>query len=158
MIFSLLFSIKLYLYCFSNVFFNTIYSFFPSFCSILRNNLNPVFIKEIRTDYRFEETQNLRIVVWDEDITSDDFIGKADFTMADVMTTAGRGFKIQLTDGSGKGNRGEVYIDAEAVTNVDACMLRYSFLLSFIFITGCFAHSMGASCQLVTTCTAVSPL
>ena len=98
----------------------------------IKNNLNPVFMKEIRADYCFEETQNLRVTAWDhDDVTSDDFIGKADFTMAEVMTTSGQGFRATLTDKNGKGKRGEVYIDAEAVTNTDGYILAYVFIIIF---------------------------
>ena len=91
-------------------------------------------MKEIRVDYHFEEAQNMRVVVWDrDDTTADDLIGIADFTMAEVMTTAGQGFTKTLSDKTGNGKRGEVYIDAEAVSNTGGIILSY-FLFSFFFL------------------------
>ena len=88
-------------------------------------------MKEIRVDYHFEEAQNMRVAVWDrDDTTADDLIGIADFTMAEVMTTAGQGFTKTLSDKNGNGKRGEVYIDAEAVSNTEGIILSY-FLFSF---------------------------
>jgi Ca2+-dependent lipid-binding protein len=68
---------------------------------VIRDNLNPKFARTFVLPYHFEEEQPLKFAVYDADSTSrdlrkHDFIGDAEFTLANVVV-AGTEFSMNLT-------------------------------------------------------------
>ena len=65
------------------------------FTEIVKDNLNPEWIKDFEVPYKFEEQQVFRVSVYDVDdfdnphlLSNHDFIGSVDFTLHEVVTAA----------------------------------------------------------------------
>jgi vacuolar-type H+-ATPase subunit F/Vma7 len=94
---------------------------------VIRDNLNPKFARTFVLPYHFEEEQPLKFAVYDADSTSrdlrkHDFIGDAEFTLANVVV-AGTEFSMNLTKQGSKKPRGKIHVVAEEVeeskTNIE---------------------------------------
>lgn len=80
---------------------------------MIRDNLNPKFVKTFQIDYRFEEIQPLRFLCYDvdnssADLTKQDFIGEFQCKLADIVTakqkTLSRPLKHPKHPNSKRGN------------------------------------------------------
>jgi hypothetical protein len=74
---------------------------------MIKNNLNPVFVKTIQLVYQFEQVQNLRFLVYDVDngtstLDDDDFIGSMDCMLAEIAGSRGMTLTRNLKSRSGK--------------------------------------------------------
>ncbi|KAG5474361.1 hypothetical protein LSCM1_03141 [Leishmania martiniquensis] len=64
---------------------------------VIRNNLNPEFKTCIPVNYFFETRQTLRVEVWDSDKgKADDFLGRAEFTLGQLMSSANLCMTLKL--------------------------------------------------------------
>ncbi|XP_065898772.1 copine-9-like [Dysidea avara] len=88
---------------------------------MIRDNLNPKFSKKFVVPYNFEEVQLYRASVYDVDVSDKnidninkhDFIGEAEFTIADVVT-AGKSFSKELISHKRK-SCGVIHIQGEEI-------------------------------------------
>eukprot|EP01084_Bolivina_argentea_P193494 331959_1 len=71
---------------------------------MVKDNNNPEFNKPIIIDYHFEEVQYLRLDIYDADIkdlsrlSKHDFIGSAEFILADCVNQSGSKLKMHIRD------------------------------------------------------------
>ncbi|KAG5499854.1 hypothetical protein GH5_03990 [Leishmania sp. Ghana 2012 LV757] len=64
---------------------------------VIRNNLNPEFKTCISVNYFFEIRQTMRVEVWDSDKGKvDDFLGRAEFTLGQLMSSANLSLTVKL--------------------------------------------------------------
>jgi len=99
---------------------------------MIKDNLNPKFVKSIMMEYRFEEEQRLRFAVYDIDnqnklLDSQDFIGETTCALADIITARGQKLvrELQRRDRPGS-RRGQIIIQSEEVQE-----LNYNITLQF---------------------------
>ncbi|XP_062501087.1 copine-9-like [Corticium candelabrum] len=94
---------------------------------VIRDNLNPKFVKTFVLPYHFEEEQPVRVAVYDidsssRDLKQHDFIGQAEFSVANVIV-AGKEFVMNLIKPGDSKLRGKVHVIAEEVeeskTNIE---------------------------------------
>lgn len=82
----------------------------------IKNDLNPRFVKKMVVQYRFEQIQWLRFEVLDIDpLGGNDFLGAANVTLADIITSRGGSYKQELVEGPSK--KAHLIIDAEERTS-----------------------------------------
>jgi len=72
----------------------------------MKNSLNPQWVKKIVCDYKFEEKQSLKFLVYDEDsstkdVSQHDFLGKMECSLGEIVSAQSKGFRKSLSDGSG---------------------------------------------------------
>lgn len=84
---------------------------------IIKDSLNPEFIKNFQVEYRFEERQRFKIKVFDVDDFSDkaplekhDFIGELEFMLHEVVTARDQILRKNLVNSSRKPNTSGVVI------------------------------------------------
>jgi len=70
---------------------------------MIKDNLNPNFMKSLRLRYTFESTQYLRFVVFDIDdvrggAAQQDFIGEAETTLASILSSPNGRFSVNLSN------------------------------------------------------------
>ncbi|CAI8037853.1 Copine-1 [Geodia barretti] len=99
----------------------------------IQNCLDPEFSKAIQMEYRFEELQVLRFVVYDVDNVSptledDDFLGQVEVSLGNVVSVGSTTLNLQKKNetGEGKGDLGTITIRAEEVSQ-----LQYMLELKF---------------------------
>ncbi|XP_013779961.1 copine-8-like [Limulus polyphemus] len=68
---------------------------------MIKNTLNPDFVKKFVIDYRFEEIQKLKFEIYDIDTTSPrlqthDFLGKMECTLGEIVSCQGTQFRRNL--------------------------------------------------------------
>ena len=103
------------------------------------NNANPVFVKLIRLQYKFEEVQKLVVQVYDVDtalasqsaalnLGSQDFIGEIECTVAQIMSSRGCSLTQPIKNAGKPGRaKGTVTLHCEEVKNSNALVhLRLS--------------------------------
>lgn len=84
---------------------------------VIKNSLNPQFVKKVILTYSFESVQKLKFEIWDEDIKGKDLLGRFETTLGDLIGKgSGRQFIGKLTGGGRNTNRGEIIIVAEELT------------------------------------------
>lgn len=97
---------------------------------VIQDNLNPRFVKKILIQYHFEQIQRLRFEVYDIDpVGGNDFLGAADMTLADIVTTRGGSYKQLLAGGPSRSRKAYLVIDVEELTS---CKQVATFKLSAI--------------------------
>ncbi|CAM9627722.1 unnamed protein product, partial [Laminaria digitata] len=70
------------------------------------NTSDPEFTKQFLFDYSFNETQHVKVKIYDDDtVTDDDGLGKAVFTLGALMSAPGRSAVEQLKDRSGRSTK-----------------------------------------------------
>lgn len=80
---------------------------------MISDNLNPKFAKKILMQYHFEQVQYLRFEVIDIDpIGGNDFLGRLDTTLAEIVTSRSNTFKMPLKDGPRK-RPGQLIVEVE---------------------------------------------
>lgn len=84
------------------------------------DNLNPQFVTTIQVDYKFEESQNFQIDVYDADdmnmlnnLSKQELVGGASFTLHQIVTKPGQEATLKLENTLSKGNRGMIKIQAQ---------------------------------------------
>ena len=87
---------------------------------VIKDNLNPEFVKKYVMKYLFEESQKLKFEVYDVDSTSSklsqhDFLGRMECTLADIISSPGGRLDKRLV-GPGK-NCGTITVRAEEIAN-----------------------------------------
>lgn len=88
---------------------------------MIKDSLNPKFIKNFQVEYRFEERQRFMIKVYDVDdfnkpdlLESHDFIGELDFMLHEVVTARNQILRKNLVNQADKNrNNGVVILTAE---------------------------------------------
>ena len=75
------------------------------------DDLNPSWKKTFTIEYRFEETQPIKVEIydWDEVIESQELIGRLETTLAAIVSAPQKQFKSVLKSNS---NKGQFHIDA----------------------------------------------
>jgi Ca2+-dependent lipid-binding protein len=101
----------------------------------LENNLNPVWKNKLTFDYRFEESQPMKVEIYDWDtndksakgkLNDQDFIGRCETTMAAIVSAPQKMFTAVLRSKSNKGS-GTLSIMAEEVTaNKEVVSLHFA--------------------------------
>lgn len=89
----------------------------------IQNDLNPRFTKKMKIAYHFEEHQQLKFEIYDQDSMSShlndhDFIGSAMCSLGQIVSSTGdsgsiSGLKIKLSNPQYEGNCGEIILTAE---------------------------------------------
>jgi hypothetical protein len=99
----------------------------------IQNCLDPEFSKAIQMEYRFEELQPLRFVVYDVDndsptLEDDDFLGQVEVSLGNIVSVGSTTLNLQHKNatGEGKGDLGTITIRAEEVSQ-----LQYMLELKF---------------------------
>lgn len=82
---------------------------------IIKDNLNPEWVKKFLINYNFETIQKLRFAVWDQDSNGDDFLGEYETTLANIVSNSGRQFHGKLIHKTVR-NAGHIIIVTEEVT------------------------------------------
>ena len=88
---------------------------------VVKDSLNPRFIKGFQVEYRFEERQKFKVAVYDVDDFTDpnnleahDFIGEYEFLLHEVVTARNQQLKKPLVNAKEKGrNNGTIILTAE---------------------------------------------
>lgn len=83
---------------------------------IIKDNLNPEWVKKFLINFNFETVQKMRFEVWDEDLNGHDFLGEYETTLADVVSNSGRQFRGKLIHKSVR-NAGHLIIVSEEVSS-----------------------------------------
>jgi len=87
---------------------------------IIKDNLNPVFVKPVPMDYYFERTQDLKFVIVDiddfksVDLSKQDLIGEVECTLGDIVGSRGRRL-IRKIKHSSRHNNGLLIVSAHEV-------------------------------------------
>ncbi|XP_031627870.1 copine-8-like [Contarinia nasturtii] len=81
---------------------------------IIKDNLNPEWVKKFLINFNFETVQKIRFEVWDHDTNGNDFLGEYETTLADIVSNSGRQFKGKLNHKSAR-NAGHIIIVTEEV-------------------------------------------
>jgi C2 domain len=92
---------------------------------VVKDSLNPRFIKGFQIEYRFEERQKFKIAIYDVDdfadpnnLASHDFIGELEFLLHEVVTARNQQLKKPLVNSKEKGrNNGTIILTAEEDVN-----------------------------------------
>lgn len=90
------------------------------------DNLNPEWVKKFIINYNFETVQKMLFEVWDVDPNGQDFLGRFETTLADIVACSGRQFVGRLVGLPGR-NCGELVIVTEEVAtskqivNIEFC-------------------------------------
>lgn len=82
---------------------------------VIDDNLNPEWVKKFVLNYNFEVVQKLKFEVWDLDPNGQDFLGRFETTLADIVSFSGRQYVGNLTGGPGR-NCGQIVLVTEEVT------------------------------------------
>lgn len=80
------------------------------------DSLNPEWVKKFILNYNFETVQKMKFEVFDVDYDGQDFLGKYETTLADIVSFSGRQFVGNLTGIPGK-KLGEIVIVTEEVAS-----------------------------------------
>lgn len=80
------------------------------------DNLNPEWVKKFILNYNFETVQKMKFEVWDVDISGQDFLGRFETTLADIVSFSGRQFIGNLTGVPGR-TLGQIVIVTEEVAS-----------------------------------------
>lgn len=80
------------------------------------DNLNPEWVKKFVINYNFETVQKMKFEVWDVDPNGQDFLGKFETTLADIVSFTGRQYIGNLTGIPGR-NCGSIVIVTEEVAS-----------------------------------------
>ncbi|CAI5745752.1 unnamed protein product [Peronospora destructor] len=99
-----------------------------------KDNLNPTWTKLFIVEFHFESVQQLKVEVYDQDSSSpvklkeQDFIGKAEFTLGQLMGPPGQSGSFVLTRGKPtEKHQGSLLVKAEEVkTSSEVARLRFS--------------------------------
>lgn len=81
----------------------------------MRNNLNPDFTTFIECDYFFEREQQIKMMVYDVDGSSKDFIGKNECTIAQIIGSVRQTYLADLTLENNKTSRGKIIVRLDSV-------------------------------------------
>lgn len=81
---------------------------------IIKDNLNPEWVKKFEINFNFETVQKLRFEVWDQDTNGNDFLGEYETTLADIVSNSGRQIKGKLIHKTAR-NAGNIIIVTEEV-------------------------------------------
>jgi copine 5/8/9 len=101
---------------------------------VVKDNLNPQWVKLFQVDYYFELAQRLRVEVYDQDsqaksLKDHDLIGVAEFSLGQLMGAPGQSGSFLLTRGK-PGNakhQGQLLVKAEEVAaSADVARMRFS--------------------------------
>lgn len=83
---------------------------------IIKDNLNPQWVKKFLINFNFESVQKIRFEVWDQDPNGNDFLGVYETTLADIVSNSNRQLRGKLDHKTAK-NAGFIVIIAEEVTS-----------------------------------------
>eukprot|EP01091_Cochliopodium_minus_P012551 TRINITY_DN3823_c1_g1_i1.p1 TRINITY_DN3823_c1_g1~~TRINITY_DN3823_c1_g1_i1.p1 ORF type:complete len:724 (-),score=170.10 TRINITY_DN3823_c1_g1_i1:161-2263(-) len=92
---------------------------------MIKDNLNPQFVKKFIINYHFEELQKLKFECYDidainEPLSKQDFIGEMYCTLAEIVTSSGQKIKRPLTISTNTSSvRGDIIISVEEVQDVN---------------------------------------
>lgn len=99
----------------------------------VNNNNNPVFLKKIKLDYFFEESQNLRFDVYDLDakenapLSSHDYLGCFETTLAGLVSAPGQCKQMRLKKAGKSLSKGDIKVTAEEIqTNAELVRIQLS--------------------------------
>jgi hypothetical protein len=99
----------------------------------IKDQLNPTWAKQFLLDYYFSVVQELKVEIYDRDndsskLSKQDIIGKADFTLGQVMGGPGRSCTVILRrHGSTGSHQGSLLVRAEQTkSSNEAARLRFS--------------------------------
>lgn len=91
---------------------------------MIKDTLNPDFVKKFIVEYFFEQSQKLLFEVYDVDSPSGkldkhDFLGSIECTLGEIVGSSGSGIKRNLKgpQGSSQGNWGSIIVRAEEVSS-----------------------------------------
>lgn len=97
---------------------------------VIQDNLNPKFVRKVLIQYHFEQIQRLRFEVYDIDpVGGNDFLGSADTTLAEIVTSRGATFKQPLVGGPRRRKQAYLIVDIEELTS---CKQVATFRLSAV--------------------------
>lgn len=82
---------------------------------IIKDNLNPEWVKKFEISYNFETVQKMRFQIWDEDPNGNDFLGEYETTLADIVSNSGHQVRGKL-ENKDERNAGHIIIVTEEVT------------------------------------------
>eukprot|EP00727_Mastigamoeba_balamuthi_P013878 m51a1_g9112 hypothetical protein (734) ;mRNA; r:115041-117983 len=91
----------------------------------IKDCLNPRFVTAVRLAYHFESIQHVKFLVYDIDdlgapLSSQDFLGEATTTLADIVTARGALWTAPLqAPGSAKRSRGQIEVVSEEVRELN---------------------------------------
>uniref|UniRef100_A0A7S3PIB1 C2 domain-containing protein n=2 Tax=Aplanochytrium stocchinoi TaxID=215587 RepID=A0A7S3PIB1_9STRA len=83
---------------------------------VVRDSANPDFVKQFVIDYHFEELQEVRVDMFDEDkYTKPDYVGSCEFTVGQLMGSRGQTLKLDLSNPKRKRQQSLLIARAEVV-------------------------------------------
>lgn len=83
---------------------------------VIDDNLNPEWVKSLVLNYNFETVQKLKFEVWDLDVNGQDFLGRFETTLADIVSHSGRQFVGNLV-GISQSAKSQIVIVTEEVSS-----------------------------------------
>ena len=94
---------------------------------MIRDTVNPDFVKKVILNYNFEMVQKIRFEVWDIDPVGKDFLGGMDTTLADIVSFKGRQFIKPLIGKNRNLNCGlMIIVCEEVVANKQILSLQFN--------------------------------
>ena len=110
-----------------------------------KNNINPDFAKTFVLDYLFESQQHIHFEVFDDDGdgSQDDFIGRVETTVGELMGARSQTAILELRDGKGgKKSSGKLIVRCEGMEQTNGMsgaiiQQRSSLIASYLQITDC---------------------
>lgn len=93
---------------------------------VLNDDLNPDFSTKVILEYNFEVVQYLKFEFWDEDLNDNDFLGRVETTLAEIIANKNRQFIRQITGIENK-NCGDLII---VVEELSTCKQNLAFKFS----------------------------
>lgn len=81
---------------------------------IIKDNLNPEWVKKFLINYSFETVQKIKFEVWDVDPGQNDYLGEFETTIADIVPFSGTRLVAKLTAPKNK-NCGQIVLVTEEV-------------------------------------------
>ena len=64
---------------------------------VIKNSLNPQWVKKVVLSYSFDSLQKLKFEIWDEDIKGKDLLGRYETTLGDLIGRSGQQLIGKLT-------------------------------------------------------------
>ena len=84
----------------------------------IENSLNPIFVTSFELSFYFERNQKIRFEVFDIDISSKEFIGSIETSMAKIMGSSLQSFNSEITNKEGK-SKGKITVKLEQVSSTN---------------------------------------
>jgi len=87
---------------------------------VIKDNLNPDWVKKVVIPYQFNVKQQLRFEIFDYDpYTQNEFLGRADLTLAEVVAANKGIYRQTLKTGSQSFKRisGEIWLQSEEISS-----------------------------------------